>query len=354
MSERQLDELHIPVSERLAMNASDEVEATRILCTTVGRGQTAAALAERLPQAQVVCNFLDIYPAEDARDLTSLPNLSFPCEPDLPAGEVDLFVLPASRGGEAELTRDLLQQGFDRLKIGGQLIATVDNAKDTWLHHEIEKLGKNLDRTPKRHGVVYRLKKLKPLKRFRDFSSEFAFRDGERLIKAVTRPGVFAHRRADAGARVLIQAMQVNPGDFVLDIGCGSGSVGFAAGLRDENVRVHAVDSNVRAVEAARRGAELNGLTAHTTQLDADGGLITPQGDLSGQFDVVVGNPPYFSHYQIAEIFLQAAKRGLKPGGRVYIVTKYEEWLMARMEQLFGDVQPQEARGYTIVTGVQR
>lgn len=361
MDDRDLKDLKLPISERLAVNACATVNARRALCKTVGRGQCAASLAEQLPEAEVTCHFLDLYPAEDSMDLTqSLPNMNIICSPDLPREEIDLFVLPVSRGGEAELTRDWLQQGYDLLVDGGQLIATVDNPKDVWLHHEIEKLGKNLDRTPKRHGVVYRMKKVKPLKRLRDFSCQFAFRDGENLVEAVTRPGVFSHRRLDVGARVLIEAMEIQAGESVLDIGCGCGAVGLAAALRAPGVRAHSIDSNARAVQCAEVGAQLNEVTTLTTGLTADGDLqaIDPETgnevDLAGTFDLAAGNPPYFSHHQIAEIFLQTALRGLRPGGRVLMVTKHAEWLIARMEQLFDDVVPADARGYTIVSGIQR
>ncbi len=355
MDDRQLDDLRNPPAERLAINACTGVTAERILCRTVGRGQTAAFLAESLPSSSVTCHFIDIYPAEDARDLTTnFPNLNIVCSPDLPEGEVDLFVMPVARGGEAELTREILQQGYDRLAIGGMLIATSDNKKDVWLHHEIDKFGRNIDRTPKRHGVTYRMKKLKPLKRLRDFTAEFVFRDGENLVQAVSRPGVFSHRRLDVGARALMEVMTINPGDHVLDIGCGSGTVALAAGLRAPDVHVHAIDSNSRAVQCAIAGAHLNGLANFTTGMTADGELFDDERDLSGTFDVALANPPYFSHFQIAEIFLQSARKGLKPGGRLYFVTKHAEWATARIEQLFDDVEVQDVRGYDVISAKQR
>ncbi len=355
MDDRQLENLRNPPAERLAINACTGVQAERILCRTVGRAQTAAFLAESLPDAQVACHFIDIYPAADAQDMTSnLPNLQILCSPDLPEDEIDLFVLPVARGGEAELTREYLQQGFDRLAVGGMLIATSDNRKDVWLHHEIDKLGKNIDRTPKRHGVTYRMKKLKPLKRLRDFTAEFVFRDGENLVQAVSRPGVFSHRRLDVGARALLEVMQINPGDHVLDIGCGSGTVGLAAALRAPDVHVHAIDSNARAVQCAHAGAHLNGIANFTTGLTADGELTDGDRDLDGTFDVALANPPYFSHFQIAEIFLQTARRGLKSGGRLYLVTKHEEWAIARVEQLFTNVNVHEVRGYFVLEATQK
>ncbi|QDU37061.1 Ribosomal RNA small subunit methyltransferase C [Maioricimonas rarisocia] len=343
--------VRVPASEQLLINVVPNLSAPRALCTTIGRAQFAKALAEVHGDSQVQCHFLDLYQAQESReylDMTGSP-VNMVCSPDLPEGEIDLFALPTTRGGEAELTRELLQQGYQRLRDGGTLLAAVDNRKDTWLHHEIEKLTRSITRLPKKRGVLYRATKKGPLKRERDFYAEFAFRDGENLIKAVSRPGVFSHRRLDLGARALMEGMTVQPGDRVLDIGCGAGVVGLAAAMREEGITVHAVDSNIRAVECALLGAELNGVEGMTAQADADGEIAHP-----GAFDVVVGNPPYFSQYRIAEIFLQGALRALRPGGRVQMVTKHPDWFLARMEQLFNDVTTEEHRGYQVVSAVQR
>ena len=49
-------------------------------------------------------------------------------------------------------------------------------------------------------------------------------------VRFVSRPGVFSYGRFDEGARALTEVMQVAPGDAVLDLGCGSGTVGVIAG----------------------------------------------------------------------------------------------------------------------------
>lgn len=340
----------LPLSERLALNAVQGLSPQRAICLSTGRAQCAAELAEQTPEAQVTAFFIDHFPATEVRDYVAddLPNLQVACQPDLPDEEIDLFVAPQARGGETELARDLLQQGYDRLAIGGTLVATIDNAKDTWLHQEIEKLGKNLSRHPKKKGVLYRLKKQKPLKKLKNFECEFAFRDDENLIKVISRPSVFSHRRLDLGARALMEVMEIPEGAKVLDIGCGAGAVGLAAAMRSPDVSVHGIDSNARAVQCLMLGAELNGLSNVSAHLTSSGELLEP-----GTFDVALGNPPYYSHFTIAEIFLQTALEGLKPGGRVYIVAKETEWLIARMEQLFEEIETHEQRGYTVVTGVK-
>ena len=346
----------LPVSERLAINATLDLQPSRILCTTIGRGQAAIQLAKQFPDADVYCHFIDSFPASETADFAAELSSSIQviCSADLPDEEFDLCVLPMSRSGESELSRDLLQQAYDRLSLKGILVVTIDNAKDTWFHHEVEKLGKNLTRLQKRKGVAYKLRKLKPLKKLKDYSCEFAFRDGEQLVKAISLPGVFSHRRLDLGARALIESMTVSEGDRVLDIGCGSGTVGLAAGLRAADVSVHFLDANARAVECAVAGAQVNGLDNVAATLSHDGSIGSVEDTISGTFDLAIGNPPYYSHFQIAEIFLQAGLNILKPGGRIQIVTKNPEWLEARMRQLFDDVTITETRGYSVGSGIKR
>lgn len=343
--------LRLPIAEQLLIEASAELRASRIVATSVGRAQCAAACAAARPEADVRCCFLDLYAVGEARDEAgeAAPNLRIDCLADLPDGEFELALIPVSRFGEAELTRELLQQAQQRLIDGGRLLTAVDNRQDTWLRAELEKLFKKVTRTSARRGMVYSAVKHGPLKRVRDFRCEFAFRDAGHLVRAVSRPGVFSHRRLDLGARALLETIDVRAGERLLDVGCGAGTVGLAAALRAEGVAVHAIDSNIRAVECTREGAALNGIESLTAALTADGEVAE-----SGTFDLACGNPPYYSQYKIADIFLQAARRALKPGGRVLMVTKKTEWFEARMGQLFDRVSVREARGYQVVSAVQR
>ncbi len=103
------------------------------------------------------------------------------------------------------------------------------------------------------------------------------------------------------------------------------------------------------AIESTLASAKLNQITSVETLQTSDGKVPEPK-----TWDLLVGNPPYYSDYRISELFLQAAKNSLRPGGRVHIVTKLLDWHGARMKQLFNNVQAHIIGEYTVFTAVQR
>jgi 16S rRNA (guanine1207-N2)-methyltransferase len=229
------------------------------------------------------------------------------------------------------------------------LLAATDNPRDQWLHDELRKLFAKVTRQPLETGVLYRATKLAALKRLKHFACEFAFRDGERLIHLRTRPGVFSHRELDGGARALIEEMQIRPNERVLDLGCGSGAIGVAAGLRAKNSHVVALDSSPRAVESAHWAAERNGLRSFEARLNADGSAVE-----AGEYDVVLANPPYYSHFRLAEHFAKTAARALRLDGRLLVVTKQPQWYLDRLSELgFALPQATPSRAYWVVEAVR-
>jgi 16S rRNA G1207 methylase RsmC len=228
------------------------------------------------------------------------------------------------------------------------LYATTDNRDDTWLRDQLSNIFCKLERHPSSAGVLYVGTKTEPLKRKRNFACEFAFRDRGRLIRAYSRPGVFSHRSVDAGARQLLNEMEIEPGAQVLDIGCGSGVMALAAAYRGDRVTVHAVDSNCRAIRCTQHGVELNGLTNVTTQLNANGEYSG-----AGSYDLALANPPYYSSFRIARHFLIAGRQALRPGGKILVVTKRPDWYQQNMHQWFKDVTVSERKNYYILRGVR-
>lgn len=354
--------------EQLLIDRLDRLLPQRTICTTAGRGQFARELARRLTDLsprprlggesqgegasapndsplEVLCLFQDLYPLQQAqRDLMDAPpNLHFICQSDFPIVDADLAVIVASAHGVADLTRDLLQQAHEQLTPRGQMLAAIDNPEDQWLHGELKKLFAKVTREPCDEGVVYSAIKTTPLAKQKNYSAEFAFRDGKRILFLHSRPGVFSHRRLDVGARALINAMEIHPKMRVLDLGCGSGAVGIAAGLRQPDAEVWAVDSNPRAVECTELGAKRNAVANLTTRLDADGSNIP-----SGYFDLVLANPPYYSHYRLAELFLRTAAKSLNERGELLLVTKAPAWFRENLPEWFRDVDERLQKEYHV------
>lgn len=342
--------LHTHRSEQLLIEHLDELPGDRLLCTTQGRAQFAAVAALRAPTRRVVCHFLDLFRAQESRNLHGDigGRLALPCTADLSDGEFDAAALPFTKTGESELVRELMQSAYLRLVEGGRLAISTDNPRDSFFHEEMQKLFAKVTRIDEDRGVVYVGTKRGPLKRERDFSAEFAFRDGDRLLKVFTRPGVFSHRKLDAGTRALLDAVVIEPGMRVLDLGCGAGPVAAALASRAAGVTVEAVDSNPRAIACTQRTAELNGISTVRTHLDASARCGERR-----RIDLAAGNPPYFSQFRIAELFLDSARESLKPGGRAVFVTKQPHWFHEHMTGRFDAVASQPLRNYVVVSGVK-
>ena len=379
-------------AEAHALEIARDLPGERILCTSLGRAQAARTLSEQRPGACVTAWFLDLYRLERAHeealaaeaaaaavqgsqpraddDGVSEPHASaspprpwvasaatpasvvFTCTPDMPEGPYDLVVLPFAKDGEAELTRDILQQALAQLRIGGHLVTAIDNPRDKWLREQLAATGETVrvreGAGEKPETICYIVTKTREPSKIRDFSCPITFRDREQLLEAVSRPGVFAHRRIDPGARHLLNAVDVAPGIHVLDIGCGSGCVTLGIAARDPSVRVHAIDSSARAVECTRKGAEINGLENVTVALEASGRVPDP-----GNYDLVLANPPYYADFRIAAMFVEAAWNALAPGGTLLVVTKQPKWYLENLPQTWQDVAQEFVKRYHLIEAVR-
>ena len=341
-------------AEAHALAVARTLPGSRIVCTTVGRAQAAHALAVERPDAAVAAWFLDLFPCEASQACwRPLPgNLRAACVADMPPGPYDLAVIPLSKAGEAELSRDILQAALVNLAVGGRLVAAIDNADDRWLREQLAETGETVRvrpaADPKADVVAYVVEKTGALAKIRDFSCEIVFRDRGRLLTAVTRPGVFAHRRIDPGARHLLNAVDVASDTRVIDIGCGSGCVALGIAARDPSVHVHAFDSSARAVECTRRGAALNDLANVTVDLEAGGRVPEP-----GSWDLALANPPYYSDFRIAELFVESARMALAPEGTLLLVTKQPAWYLENLPRMWTNVAREEVKGYHVIEAVR-
>ena len=207
--------------------------------------------------------------------------------------------------------------------------------------------------------------------RERSFKAEWpASVPGGPKLLFTSYPGCFCHRRLDEGGLALAEVVSrellaANPPKepkaqtpkrpnpqilHLLDMGCGCGLVGLLVATANPSIisSLVLVDSHARAVEAAKENAAKFGVSAEV--ILSDNG--TPA-RMDGTFDVFVGNPPYYSDYRIAEVFLETAVRALKPGGVCYQVVKNAAGLEPVQRRYFPDVEVIRRRNYCVLKSVK-
>lgn len=290
-----------------------------------GRVSTAGWL-----DGDVTCHTLDVY---DRHAIEKAHHLKAVCAPHLPEGPWDLVKFrtgPKLMSGELAL--NLLQE-----------IHLLKPAR-----FELDYVGRERDR----NDLLSKIRD--DPGRVRDFSAKWkASVPGLEPIELTSFPGCFCHRRMDEGglalAEVVCRDLKGHAGEArLLDMGCGSGLVGLLVAKAVPPVSLVMVDSHSRAVEAARLNSESLGVPAEVILADCG----TPA-RMDGTFDVFVGNPPYYSDYRIADVFLETAKRALRPGGVCYTVCKNAAGLEPVQLRYFPKVEASKRRGYAVLKSVK-
>jgi 16S rRNA (guanine1207-N2)-methyltransferase len=280
------------------------------------------------------------------------------CAADPPEHAFGSAVFPTLMGDSSEVAQEMFQTLHTRLKPGGRLLVSTNNLKGKWVEAQLKALYSTVEIRKSPHGVLFIATRSQPLKKLRGYRARFDFRYGEQLLTCETRPGVFSHRRLDGGARALIRSLHLFADSTevsdrtphkIIEMGSGCGAVSVAAATSFPDAELLAVDSDARAVQCTAQSAALNGITRINTLLSSEGAVPAP-----GTWDLLLGNPPYYSDFRIAELFLQTARKSLRPGGRIHIVTKPVEWQEARMKQLFQNVQAHKFGEYTVFTAIQK
>ena len=307
------------------------------------------------------------------------------------------FFMTTPQSMPAELVLDQLQDIHLNLAEGGALYAAFEGDPDEALK-TMRLVWKNVNVLKRaKHAVLFRAVKRGAPVKMRDFAANWeASVPGGEPLTFTTYPGCFCHRRPDAGGLALaeVAAREVkgesrkvkgeggkvkgeggkgndeeegktpftfHPSPFtILDMGCGCGLVGLlvADALRTFHpspftfhltlIHLTLIDSHARAIAAAKANAARAGIEAEF--ILSDDGL--PRGRV-GEYDLFVGNPPYYSDYRIAEVFLETAYRALKPGGICLTVVKTATGLLALQEKYFRKAEVIKRRGYCVLRSVR-
>jgi 16S rRNA G1207 methylase RsmC len=258
--------------------------------------------------------------------------------------------LVQSHHDDTALAFEHLNDALRELAPRAILTVALDSPRDHLIRERMKKVfgDVTLRADPERRGVTLVSRK-KPDAKLPKPPALFSFTVAERgeILTFVSRPGVFSATKLDDGARALMHEMDPRDGESVLDLGCGTGVIGIVAARRAALARLVLLDANLRALDAARQNAErlLEDRTVDVRcVLSAE-----PLADLDGEtFDLVLANPPYFSDYRIAQLFLDTAAMVLRRQGRLLLVSKQVKWYRENLPQLFTKVSESERGGYTI------
>ncbi len=358
-------------SDRLVADYASDLKGPDVLVLLMHGTTLASALRKARPELNFTFytpehffyRTLQKFHGESANSsVENTGSITLACSADLPEGEFQEVIFPTFSGDSSEQAQELIQAAQLRLKSTGRLIISTNNPKDRWIQNQLKTMFNRVEVNKQKHGVACVATKSAALKKVRGFRARSAFRLGERLVYCESRPGVFSHRRIDGGARALIKSMALlnpasdsNPAKAafspkrIVEMGCGCGAVSMAAALEFPDAKILAIDSDARAIDCTVASAKLNDITTVETLQTSDGVIPEPR-----TWDLLLGNPPYYSDFRIAELFLQAAKASLKTGGRIHIVTKLLDWHDARMKQLFNAVEAHTIGEYTVFTARQR
>ncbi len=128
--------------------------------------------------------------------------------------------------------------------------------------------------------------------------------------------GTFSPREVDEGSRMLIDRLEIEPGDDCLDLGCGYGPIGLAMAVMAPEGRTLMVDRDFKAVEYARANARRNGIDNAEAMLSNGFESVGER-----RFDVIASNIPAKVGKEMLQLFVADAFDHLHPGGRFYVVT---------------------------------
>lgn len=172
-------------------------------------------------------------------------------------------------------------------------------------------------------------------------------------LKLTTDAGVFSKNRVDYGSGVLIRNMlEENPvSGNILDVGCGYGPIGLFAAKKWPDRQVDMVDVNERAMDLARKNAEVNGVT--NVNIFAS----SVYENVDQQYAMILTNPPIRAGKNIVSEILEKSYEHLLVGGKLLVVIQKKQGAPSAkklMETTFGNCEIVERdKGYYILRSVK-
>ena len=158
-------------------------------------------------------------------------------------------------------------------------------------------------------------------------------RHRERTFRSVG--GLFSKDRIAKSTRLLIDNVNVSPGDNILDYGCGYGAVGVALADIAPGIDIRMVDSDIRAVRWAQENVRANGVENAHIVLDH-----TLDRYSDGFFNIIAMNPPIEEGTEAIFEMIDRALPKLRNGGSFYLIAKVRKGAKSYMRKLSETIGP--------------
>jgi 16S rRNA (guanine1207-N2)-methyltransferase len=153
--------------------------------------------------------------------------------------------------------------------------------------------------------------------------------------------GIFSPRKIDEGTRLLINCLEIQPGDDCLDLGCGYGPIGLVMARCAPDGVTYLVDKDFVAVDYAQKNAVENGIANVHIMLSNGFSSVEKK-----RFSLIASNIPANVGREQLFILLSDAKAHLLRGGYIYLVTiaGLKHFIQRNLNTLFGNCKKVKQR----------
>ncbi len=237
------------------------------------------------------------------------------------------LVLPQRQRDE---NRALLARAVAATTDGGTVLAAASNAEGAkTLEGDLRALTGDIDSLSK-HKCRAFWSRIDPGTVDRDLLDSWIAADAPRDIGGfMSRPGLFAWDRIDAGSRLLVEHLPRDLKGRAADLGGGFGYLTREALARCAGLtHIDLYEAETRALDLARLNLADAGDRVAFHWTDVTKGV-------EGEYDVVISNPPFHidraDRHELGQAFIRSAATALKRGGVFLMVANrhlpYEETL---------------------------
>lgn len=139
--------------------------------------------------------------------------------------------------------------------------------------------------------------------------------------------GVFSKKGLDYGTRSMLEALDINEIDGdILDLGCGYGPIGIFLALNTNSI-IDMVDINTRAINLAKKNAELNKVKVNIYESDA-------YKNVTKKYDYIITNPPIRVGKEKLYEMLYESLNHLKENGKLIFVINKDQGAKSTLKNL--------------------